>query len=147
MSRKSGWGLLLALCVTMLGAGAVRADIGPFPHPRPEPRPDSCTTTLVRSVDKAGVEGGSRLVVRGTASTGGWRDIALRFRGIQRGSGPAVAVYELTGCRPEIAPDVASPVTTDMNLRIATRGSLVRRILIKAEKNSAMVDLNARHGD
>ena len=56
MSRKSGWCPLLVLSVTMLGVGVARADIGPFPHPRPEPRPDSCTTTLVHSVDKAGVE-------------------------------------------------------------------------------------------
>ncbi len=148
MSRKSGWCLLLALSFTVLGSGVVRADVGPFPHPRPEPRPDVCTKTLVRSVVKAAVERGSepRLVVRGTAHTGGWRDAALRFRGIQRGRGSALAVYELTGCRPVIATQVLSPIATELNLRIATRGSLVRRILIKAETNSTLVDLDARHG-
>jgi hypothetical protein len=150
MSQKSGWSLLLALSVAMLGAGAARADLGPFPHPRPrpEPQPNYCTTTLVRSVERATVEGGSvpRLVVRGTAPTGGWRGAALRFRGIERGSGPAVAVYELTGCRPVIATQALSPIVTEMNLRIATRGSLVRRILIKAETNSTLVDLDARPG-
>jgi hypothetical protein len=150
LSRKSGWSLLLALSLTMLGASAARADIGPFPHPRPRPElePNTCTTTLVRSVESAVVERGAvpRLVVHGTAPTGGWRDAALRFRGIQRGAGPAVAVYELTGCRPVIATQALSPIATEMNLRIATRGSLVRRILIKAETNSTLVDLDARPG-
>jgi hypothetical protein len=150
MAQTSRWSLLLVLSITMLGAGAARADLGPFPHPRPrpEPRPDACDTVLVRSVERAEVMRGPvpRLVVRGTAHTGGWRDGALRFRGIQRGRGPAVAVYEFTGCRPMIANQVLSPITTEMNLRIATRGNLVRRILIKAETNSTLLNLDARSG-
>jgi hypothetical protein len=148
MSRKSSWCLLAALSVALLGVSVARADLGPFPHPRPRPmpEPDSCTTTLVRSVDGAIVERGAepRLVVRGTAHTGGWRDAALHFLGIRRGQGPAVAVYEFTGCRPAIATQALSPIATEMNLRVATRGQLVRRILIKAEQNSALVDLDAR---
>ncbi len=148
MSQKSGWSLLLALAVTMLGAGVARADLGPFPHPRPrpEPQPDSCTTTLVRSVEKAKVEGGSRVVVRGTASTGGWSNGALRFRGIRRNGGPGVAVYEFTGCRPAIATQALTPITAELSVRVASRFGVVGRVLIKAETNSILLDLDARPG-
>ena len=150
MAHRSARRLLVALSFAVIGAGVARADLGPFPHPRPRPvpQPDVCTTTLVRSVESATIEraGPPRLVVRGTAHTAGWRDAALRFRGIQRDKGRPIAVYEFTGCRPSIASQVLSPITTELDLRSATRGNLVRRILIKAEVNSRLVDLDRRAG-
>jgi len=148
MSRQSGWSLLLVLSVTMLGVGAAQADLGPFPARRP-PGPENCKTTLIRSVDRAHVERGRkpRLVVRGTVPTGGWRDAALRFRTItERGTRRATAVYEFIGCQPPIAADVISSVTADLDLRTALLGGAAHRILIKAETNSTLLDLDARPG-
>lgn len=88
-----------------------------------------------------------RIIVRGTVPTGGWRDPALRFIGIgQRGTRRATAVYEFIACRPVIAGQVVSPIVTDLELRIATRGGVVRRILIKAATNSTLLDLDAAPG-
>jgi hypothetical protein len=147
MSPKSRWSLLLALSFAALG-GPAQADLGPFPArrpPGPEPRPNYCNTVLVRSVESAEVARtkSPRIIVRGTVPTGGWRDAALRFRGISGAGRRRTAVYEFTGCRPEIATQVISPISADLELRIVTRGGTVRRILIKAATNSTLLDLDA----
>jgi hypothetical protein len=139
---------LAALSLAMLGSGVARADLGPWPrhHDRP-PIEAPCSIVPVSTVESVTI--GVRIsrpiiVAKATAPTAGWTELALRFRSVTgRGTRRATAVYELVGCRPVIAADVLSPVTAQISLGQVRQDGTIHHILVKAEHNSAVLDLDA----
>jgi hypothetical protein len=149
MTQKTRRLCLAAAAAALLGTGVVRADLGPFPRHRDRPLLAPCSVLPIRSVEKVRVAivPSPRVVAKGTTTTAGWTEPALRFvEETGAGTPRRTRVYEFVACRPTIAAQVLSPITAEVELPQTWDGPWHGRILVKAERNSRTFDPSAMPG-
>src|SRR5262249_47624489 len=132
------------LSVAIFGAGAVHADLGPFPRHRDRPIPPPCSVVPIRSVEKVTISimPSLHVVAKGTTTTAGWTEPALRLVG-RTGQ---TLVYEFVASRPVMAAQVLTPITAEVALPETRGGGWRTPIIVKAERNSRRVDPSGMPG-